>query len=97
MPLSEKSLVLLNGLKSTDFTDTFENSQDVIKNTFKEILSGGDTYKINEIEDWLAVNMSGNQSMSERILNVAHYQKAKFDAKNPLKLVQDSCSCGGDC
>jgi hypothetical protein len=98
VPLSEKSLVLLNHLKSTDFTGAFENSQDnALKNTFKEILSSGDTYKINEIEDWLTANMSGNQSLSERILNVAHYQKAKYDAKNPLKLVQDSCGCGGDC
>lgn len=87
----------MNQLKSA-VTGTVENSQDnAIKNIFQEILSGGDTYKINEIEDWLSVNMSDNNTLSERILNMAHYQKAKYDAKNPLKLVQDSCGCGGDC
>jgi len=35
--------------------------------------------------------------IAERILNVAHYQKAKFDARNPLKMAHDSCGCGGDC
>ncbi|MEO9307024.1 MAG: hypothetical protein ABI342_01780 [Nitrososphaera sp.] len=94
MPLSEKSLVLLNHLKSIIPSD---DSQDLFKNTFKEILSNGDMYKIGEIEDWLAANMGENPSLSERILNAAHYQKAKYDAKNPLKFVQDSCGCGGDC
>lgn len=94
MPLSEKSLVLLTTLKSIAAS---ENSQDVFKNTFKEMLSNGDMYKIGEIEDWLASNMSENPSLSERILNAAHYQKAKYDAQNPLKFVQNSCGCGGDC
>lgn len=98
MPLSERSLVLLNQLKSIDCSGTLGSEQDdLIKNTFKKILSHGDTYKIDEIKNWLDNNPQTNHLIIERILNVAHYQKAKFDAKNPLKMAHDSCGCGGDC
>ncbi len=98
MPLSERSLVLLNHLKSID-CDKIIGSEpdDLIGETFKKILSSGDAYKIEEIENWLDDGQKINPVVAERILNVAHYQKAKFDAKNPLKMVHDSCGCGGDC
>ena len=98
MPLSEKTLVFLNDLKSIDCNGTLESNQDeLIKTTFKKILSNGDIYKIEEIENWLDNNSQTNPLVAERILNVAHYQKAKFDAKNPLKMAHDSCGCGEDC
>jgi len=97
MPLSEKTLVFLNELKSISTNGTLESNQDeLIKATFKKILSSGDIYKIDEIEIWLS-NSQTNPVIAERILNVAHYQKAKFDAQNPLKMAHDSCGCGGDC
>ena len=97
MPLSEKTLVFLNELKSIASDRTLESNQDeLIKTTFKKILSSGDIYKIEEIENWLG-NSQTNPIIAERILNVAHYQKAKFDAQNPLKMAHDSCGCGGDC
>ena len=97
MPLSEKSLVFLNELKSIVTDGTLGSNQDeLIKTTFKKILSSGDIYKIEEIEHWLSSSQT-NPIVAERILNVAHYQKAKFDAKNPLKMAHDSCGCGGDC
>ena len=98
MPLSERTLVLLNHLKSID-SDKIIGSEpdDLIHDTFKKILSNGDTYKIDEIENWLDNGQKINPIIAERILNVAHYQKAKFDAKNPLKMAHDSCGCGGDC
>lgn len=98
MPLSERTLVLLNHLKSID-SDKIIGSEldDLIQDTFKKILSNGDTYKIDEIENWLDNGQKINPIIAERILNVAHYQKAKFDAKNPLKMAHDSCGCGGDC
>jgi hypothetical protein len=98
MSLSEKSLVLLNHLKSIDCNRTLGiEEDDLIKDTFKKILSSGDTYKIDEIENWLDSNLRTNHLIAERILNVAHYQKAKFEAKNPLKMIDDSCGCDGDC
>ena len=97
MPLSEKTLVFLNELKSIAPDGTLESNKDeLIKDTFKKILSSGDTYKIEEIENWLDTSQT-NPVISERILNIAHYQKAKYDAKNPLKMAHDSCGCGGDC
>ena len=99
MTLSENSLVLLNRLTSIDCNETLGNEQDdLIRDTFKKILSSGDIYKIEDIEKWLdSVNVT-NSVVAERILNVAHYQKAKHDANNPLKMAHDdSCGCGGDC
>ena len=98
MPLSEKTLAFLNELKSIDCNGILGSEQDaMIKDAFKKILSCGDTYKIDEIENWLNTISKTNPLVAERILNVAHYQKAKFDAKNPLKMAHDSCGCGGDC
>ena len=98
MPLSERSLVLLNHLKSIDHDKIIVSEQDdLIRETFKKILSNGDIYKISEIENWLDNWQKIDPMVAERILNVAHYQKAKFDAKNPLKIAHDSCGCGGDC
>ena len=98
MTLSERTLVLLNTLKSID-DDTIIGSEqdDLIRDIFKKILSSGDSYKINEIENWLDSGQKISPSIAKRILNVAHYQKAKFDANNPLKMADDSCGCGGDC
>jgi len=99
VPLSERSLALLNQLKSIDCDKILESRQnDLIQDTFKKILSSGDIYKIDEIENWLDDGQQTITIVAERILNVAHYQKAKFDAKNPLKMAHDSCGCGGgDC
>ena len=99
MTLSENSLALLNHLTSIDCSGTLGNEQDVlIRDTFKKILSSGNVYKIDDIEKWLDANHVTNSVVAERILNVAHYQKAKHDANNPLKMAHDdSCGCGGDC
>ena len=88
----------MNQLKSSDCSGALETAQnDLITDTFKKILSSGDTYKIVDIENWLASNPQTKPVVTERILNVAHYQKAKYDARNPLKMANDSCGCGGDC
>lgn len=99
MTLSESSLVLLNRLTSIDCNGTLGSEQDdLIQDTFKKILSSGNVYKIDDIEQWLDSNPVTNPVVAERILNVAHYQKAKHDANNPLKMAHDdSCGCGGDC
>ena len=98
MSLSENSLVLLNHLKSVDYDKiTGSKQDDLIQDTFKKILLSRDSYKMEEIENWLDVGQKINPVIAQRILNVAHYQKAKFDAKNPLKMAHDSCGCGGDC
>ncbi len=99
MPLSVKSLGLLDRLVSIDCNGTLDGEQDdIIKDTFAQVLSSGDMYKIDDIQNWLEANHITNAVLSERILNVAHYQKAKHDAKNPLKMAHDdSCGCGGDC
>ena len=99
MTLSESSLALLNRLTSIDSGVPIGSEQDdFIRDTFKKILSSGNVYKIDDIEQWLDYNHMTNSVFAERILNVTHYQKAKHDANNPLKMAHDdSCGCGGDC
>ena len=99
MTLSESLLALLDPLTSIDCSGPLDSKQDdLIRDTFKKILSSGNVYKISDIEQWLDSNHVTNPVVSERILNVAHYQKAKHDANNPLKMAHDdSCGCGGDC
>ncbi|MDE1727826.1 MAG: hypothetical protein KGI02_00495 [Thaumarchaeota archaeon] len=99
MPLSERSLALLNNLVTIDCNETLSREQDdLIKDTFTKILSSGNVYKIDDIEKWLEASHVTNMVVAERILNIAHYQKAKHDARNPLKMAHDdSCGCGGDC
>ncbi|CUR51593.1 conserved protein of unknown function [Nitrosotalea devaniterrae] len=98
MVLSENTLGLLNQIVSIDCKGALDSTQDeLIRDTFQKILSTGNVYKIDDIEKWLESTVA-NPVVSERILNVAHYQKAKYDAKNPLKMAHDdSCGCGGDC
>ena len=90
--------MLLHKIAAIDCKGALDSTQDeLIKDTFKQILSSGNIYKITDIEKWLET-VSPNAVVSERILNVAHYQKAKYDAQNPLKMAHDdSCGCGGDC
>ena len=99
MTLSENSLALLNRLTSINNSGILGGEQDdLIRDIFKKILSNGNIYKIDDIEKWLNVNNMTNPVVAERILNVAHYQKAKHDANNPLKMAHDdSCGCGGEC
>lgn len=99
MALSENSLALLNPLASIECNGTLGSEQDdLIRDIFKKILSGGNVYKIDDIEQWIDSNRITNPVIAERILNVAHYQKAKHEAQNPLKMAHDdSCGCGGDC
>ena len=99
MALSENSLALLNPLASFECNGTLGSEQDdLIRDIFKKILSSGNVYKIDDIEQWIDSNRVTNPVVVERILNVAHYQKAKHEAQNPLKMAHDdSCGCGGDC
>ncbi len=96
MALSEKSLEFLIPLKLIG-DEISSNEQEEVTNIFQKILFSGNSYKIEEIEDWLKSNTKMTQNSIDKILNTAHYQKAKYDARNPLKMAPDSCGCGGDC
>jgi len=72
--------------------------EEFVKSTFKKILEGGDNYNMHELENWLAnENQKTEQRVLNRIMNIAHYQKSKFDAENKFKMISngDGCNCGG--
>jgi hypothetical protein len=75
---------------------TSEN-ESIIKDVFMKILESGETYSMDDIEKWLSIHFNSSQNLSERILNISHYQKAKYEATNRLKMAPDSCGCGGNC
>ena len=72
--------------------------EELVKSTFKKILESGDTYSVPELERWFAQQTGVvEQSLLDRIMNIAHYQKSKFEASNKFRMVSDGndCSCGG--
>lgn len=91
--LLEQLQGLVSNAKSLGYND-----DDLVKLTFKKILESGDTYSIVELENWFSGKVSGtDQSVIDRVLNIAHYQKSKFEANNKFRMVSDGndCSCGG--
>jgi len=84
---------LVAGAKQLD-----SQGEDLVKSIFKKILESGDTYSVAELESWF-VNQTGivEQSVLDRIMNIAHYQKSKFEASNKFRMVSDGdeCGCGG--
>jgi hypothetical protein len=90
--LLEQLQGLVSNAKSLGYHD-----DDLVKLTFKKILERGDTYSITELENWFASKVSSvDQSVIDRVLNIAHYQKSKFEANNKFRIVSDGndCSCG---
>ncbi|MDE1862403.1 MAG: hypothetical protein KGI33_05780 [Thaumarchaeota archaeon] len=71
--------------------------EELVKSTFAKILQSGDTYSVKEIEDWfLQEHRDGKSANFERMVNMAHYQKSKFEASNKFRIISggEGCSCG---
>ncbi len=91
--MKSESVALLNQIKSLALNDSLDSaSEDQVKTAFRKILESGDTFNITELENWF-LQGSTNQSVIDRIINIAHYQKTKFDASNKFKIVSDGCGC----
>jgi hypothetical protein len=91
--LLEQLRDLVSNAKSLGYHD-----DDIVKLTFKKILENGDTYSITELEDWFDSKVnSADRSVTDRVLNIAHYQKSKFEANNKFRIVSDGndCNCNG--
>ncbi|MGB9002278.1 MAG: hypothetical protein WCC52_00540 [Nitrosotalea sp.] len=81
---------LISNAKSLGYHD-----DDLVKLTFKKILESGDTYSITELENWFVSKVNGvDRSVIDRVLNIAHYQKSKFEANNKFRIVSDGNDCG---
>lgn len=75
-----------------------QSDEDLVKTTFKKILESGDTCSVAELENWFTNQTNAwEQPVIDRIMNVAHYQKSKFDASNKFRMISDGneCGCGG--
>ena len=71
------------------------SDEDLIKSTFKKILESGDTYSVTELENWFVHQPSpSKQPVIDRIMNIAHYQKSKFESSNKFRMVSDGNECG---
>ena len=97
MPLTNGVIISLNEITTSVSSKKHLKSEDesMIKTTFKNILESGGTFNLDEIESWFALEGSWHdKSVVDRILNIAHYEQAKYDANNKLKFMSDDCSCG---
>jgi hypothetical protein len=89
--------MLLGQIKQvTRDTQLKPEDETTIKDVFKNILSNGDNYDLSEIEKWVNT-ITKSQSIVDRIMNIAHYQKIKHETNNRLKIMPDGCGCGGNC
>lgn len=99
--MKPESVVKLHDLHSLVSKDQnlAPSDEDLAKSTFKEMLEGGDAYSITDLETWFLENSENpKREVLDRILNIAHYQKTKFDARNKFRIVSggSECSCGGN-
>ena len=97
MPLPNDLIMKLNEITTSVSSKKYLSADDenVIKNTFKNIVESGGRYDVYKIESWFALEGSWkDKSVVDRIVNIAHYQQTKYEEKNKLKFVSDDCSCG---
>ncbi|HJU13090.1 MAG TPA: hypothetical protein VJ792_01360 [Candidatus Nitrosotalea sp.] len=99
--MKPESLALLQDLRSlaSKTIPLAPSDEDLIKSTFKKILESGDTYNVADLENWFLTNaVLAEGSVFDRMLNIAHYQKSKFEASNKFRIVSEGneCSCGGN-
>ena len=95
-----ESLALLREIRGlvTEVKSIGPSDEDVVKTVFRRILEGGDSYNVAEIEKWIVAEATGaDQSVVDRIMNIAHYQKSKFEANNKFRMVSDDNECGCGC
>lgn len=98
--MRNESLLLLHPLQSlvANAKHLDLQGEDLAKSTFKKILESGDTYNVAELESWFAQQTNApDHSVLDRIMNIAHYQKSKFEASNKFRMISDGneCGCGG--
>lgn len=96
-----ESLALLQPLHDliAKSTPLGPSEEDLVKSAFKKILESGDTYNMADLEEWLASKANGSsQQIVDRLMNIAHYQKSKYDASNKFRMLsgENDCSCGGN-
>jgi len=92
MPLTNNIIIRLNEITTSVSNKKYLKPEDekMIIEIFKTILESGDTYGIDEIESWFALEGSWNiKSTVDRIINIAHYQQSKHDANNKLKFISE--------
>jgi len=95
--MRDKSIELLQPLESlAENARPLEPSdEELVRSTFKKILEGGDTYSVAELENRFMQNAgAADRSVIDRIMNIAHYQKSKFEASNKFRVVSDGNECG---
>ena len=78
--------------------DLGPEDEEFVKDVFKKILEGGDNYNMHELKNWFANRDQKIESqVLDRMMNIAHYQKSKFEANDKFRMISDGdgCSCGG--
>ena len=100
VPLTNNVIIKLNEITTMveDKNHLKDSEIDEIKSIFKNILSKGERYDVDDIESWFENEGSWtNKAIRVRITNISHYVQDKFEQTARLKIVSDegeSCSCG---
>ncbi len=100
MPLTNNVIIKLNEITTIveDKNNLNDSEIEEIKSIFKDILSKGERYDIDDIESWFENEGSWtSKSVRVRLTNLAHYIQDKFEQTSRLRMISDneeSCSCG---
>jgi len=105
MPLTNNVIVKLNEITSgvSDKGRLVEADTGLIRGIFEDILKGGESYDVEDIESWFENEGSWkDRSVRARIANLAHYVQSRHEQAARLRVVSDgdgscsgdSCSCG---
>lgn len=95
--MRDRSIELLQSLESlaANTRQLEPSDEELVRSTFKKILENGDIYSVAELENWFMKNAEAtDRSIIDRIMNIAHYQKSKFEASNKFRMVSDGNKCG---
>ena len=96
MPLTNEVIVRLNEITAmVEDKSRLSNSEtDEIKAIFTELVKGGQSYNVDEIEYWFENEGSWNSKAPKvRIANIANYVQDKHMQTSHLKMIDDGCDC----
>jgi transposase len=92
MPLTNNVIIKLNEITNLieDKSNIKEQEIEEIKSIFRDILSCGERYDVDEIESWFENEGSWpNKASRIRVINLSHYIQDKYEQTARLRIISD--------
>ncbi len=92
MSLTNNVIIKLNEITNLieDKNNIKEQEIEEIKSIFRDILSCGERYDVDEIESWFENEGSwSNKASRIRVINLSHYIQDKYEQTTRLRIISD--------